>query len=162
MEKSIAFTPAPAQQQIPVVLTQAEVRALLSQMHDRAHLMAALMHGTGMRLMECVRLRVPDINFGYLQATVRAGKDRVVSLVEKLILALQVHLCDLRSVHRDDLATRLAMDFNSNGCGDTTSTRPACRRLTGLPPVMLISENASPAMRCGKRGLGIQGPFDVF
>ena len=68
--------------------------------------MASLMYGTGMRVMECVRLRVQDIDFDYYQITVRAGKgnkDRVVPLPEKLIPRLKTMLKETRGLHEGDL-----------------------------------------------------------
>ncbi len=59
---------------VPLVLTEAEVRALLGQMEGRQALMARILYGAGLRLMECVRLRVKDVDFGYSQITVRDGK----------------------------------------------------------------------------------------
>jgi len=73
-------------QNLPVILTKAEVHALLSKLVGVHELMAGLVYGTGMRLMECVRLRVQDINFGYRYIAVRSGKgnkDRRVPLPEK-------------------------------------------------------------------------------
>jgi integron integrase len=112
MEDAVPFTRSRAQRRIPVVLSQAEIRDLLSRMQGRSGLMASLMYGTGMRLMECVRLRVQDIDFGFRQITVRAGKggkDRVVPLPETLVPRLTAHLVETRIVHNDDLAA---------GCGE--------------------------------------------
>jgi integrase len=72
---------------LPVVFTPAEVRAVLAQLKGDYRLMAELLYGAGLRLMECVRLRVKDIDFGYGHITVRDGKglrDRVTVLPEKL------------------------------------------------------------------------------
>lgn len=69
IELGEAFTRAAAKQRVPVVLTTDEVRRLLAQLSGRTRLMAALMYGTGMRVMECVRLRVQDIDFGFSQIT---------------------------------------------------------------------------------------------
>jgi len=101
-----SFTRAAAKRRIPVVLTQEEVRQLLAQLSGRTRLMAALMYGTGMRVMECVRLRVQDIDFGFCQITVRSGKgdkDRVVPLPEKLVPALRAHLAEVHRLHDGDL-----------------------------------------------------------
>lgn len=101
-----SFTRAAARRRIPVVLTPDEVRLLLAQLSGRTRLMAALMYGTGMRVMECVRLRVQDIDFGFRQITVRSGKgdqDRVVPLPEKLVPELQTHLVEVRRLHDGDL-----------------------------------------------------------
>ena len=101
-----SFTRASSQRRLPTVLSRKEVKSLLQAMRGQSGLMASLMYGTGMRLMECVRLRVQDIDFDYHQITVRQGKgnkDRVVPLPEKLIPALQEHLSHTRSLHQDDL-----------------------------------------------------------
>ena len=68
---------------VPVVLTEAEVRAVLAQRDGRHALLAGILYGAGLRLMECVRLRVKDVDFGYSQITVRDGKgekDRIAIL----------------------------------------------------------------------------------
>ncbi len=91
---------------LPTVLSVSEVRCLLAHMQGVSLLMAALMYGTGMRLMECVRLRVQDIDFDYHQIMVRqgkGGKDRVVPLPEKLIPDIQAYLCMVKQIHQDDL-----------------------------------------------------------
>ena len=59
---------------LPVVLTKEEVRAVLKQMSGELRLMAELLYGSGLRLMECVRLRVKDVDFGYGQIMVRDAK----------------------------------------------------------------------------------------
>jgi integron integrase len=71
-----------------------------------SHLMASLLYGTGLRLMECVRLRVKDIDFAYQQITVRDGKgaqDRVTMLPQVLVAPLQRHLTRVKLLHEDDL-----------------------------------------------------------
>lgn len=68
---------------VPVVLTRQEVAAVLKNLSGTAYLAAALMYGSGLRLMECLRLRVKDIDFSYNQVWVRSGKggkDRVTPL----------------------------------------------------------------------------------
>lgn len=59
---------------VPVVLTPAEARRLFQNLQGTHRLMAGLLYGSGLRLMECTRLRVKDIDFGYLRITVRDGK----------------------------------------------------------------------------------------
>jgi integrase len=59
---------------LPVVLTRDEARRVFLNLHGRHRLMAGLLYGSGLRLMECVRLRVKDVDFGYLRITVREGK----------------------------------------------------------------------------------------
>jgi site-specific recombinase XerD len=73
---------------VPTVLSVAEVERLLALVPGMKGLMARLMYGTGMRVMECVRLRVLDLYFDYRQVTVRGGKgnkDRVVPMPETLV-----------------------------------------------------------------------------
>ena len=80
---------------LPVVLTQNEVAAVLLRMQGVYALMAQLLYGTGMRLMECVRLRVKDVDFERLEIVVRDGKgakDRVTMLPQKTVAPLQEHL----------------------------------------------------------------------
>jgi integron integrase len=91
---------------VPVVLTRVEVRALLAQLVGTTALMARLMYGTGMRLMECMRLRVGDVDFGNRLVVVRdgkGGKDRVVPLPERLEAPLQGHLEGGRRLHEEDV-----------------------------------------------------------
>jgi len=92
---------------LPVVFTRAEAHAALARMHGEHRLMAELLYGAGLRLMECVRLRVKDIDFGYSQITVRDGKgfrQRVTLLPQRLRRLLQLHLAHVRALHQRDLA----------------------------------------------------------
>lgn len=103
----VPFKRALPKRRLPVVLSRPEVLRLLQAMKGQPRLMAALMYGTGMRLMECVRLRVQDIDFEYQQITVRhgkGGKDRVVPLPGRLVDTLRAHLAAVRDIHRADLA----------------------------------------------------------
>lgn len=91
---------------LPVVLTATEVRAVLAYLEGRYRLMANLLYGAGLRLMECVRLRVKDFDFEYRQITVRDGKgqkDRLTMLPDVLIEPLQTHLADVKILHEQDL-----------------------------------------------------------
>lgn len=92
---------------VPVVMTPAEVRGVLAQLGEEHRLMAALMYGTGMRLMECLRLRVQDVDFSGNEILVRSGKgarDRVTMLPEALKPTLREHLKRVKAVHERDLA----------------------------------------------------------
>ncbi len=92
---------------LPVVFTRTEVNALLRQLTGNQYLMASLLYGAGLRLMECLRLRVKDVDFEYHQLMVRAGKgggDRVTILPRALEASLQRHLAMTKLVHEDDLA----------------------------------------------------------
>ena len=91
---------------LPVVLTPSETRAVLAHLEGEYRLMAELLYGSGLRLMECVRLRVKDIDFGYGHITVRDGKglrDRITILPERLRRPLQVHLERVQEIHHHDL-----------------------------------------------------------
>ena len=93
-------------QRLPVVLTRDEVAALLKCLQGTHGLMAALLYGTGMRLMECIRVRVKDIDFAYRQIVVRNGKgqkDRVVPLPQRPVQALRQHLETVERFHQTDL-----------------------------------------------------------
>jgi integron integrase len=93
-------------QRLPVVLTRDEVAALLQRLQGTHGLMAALLYGTGMRLMECIRVRVKDIDFAYRQIVVRNGKgqkDRVVPLPQRPVQALRQHLETVERLHQTDL-----------------------------------------------------------
>lgn len=97
---------------VPVVLTRDGVRRVLAELAGRgtAALVAALLYGTGMRLLEALRLRVKDVDFGGNEITVRAGKgkgakDRRTMLPERLKGGLLAHLAAVRKQHERDLAT---------------------------------------------------------
>jgi len=92
---------------LPVVLTQQEVRQLLLAVAVQHSLIVRLLYGTGLRVMECVRLRVKDVDFAAGQIMVRDGKgfkDRVTMLPERLRPELQVQLERARVTHGNDLA----------------------------------------------------------
>jgi len=92
---------------LPVVLSAAEVRKLLEQLDGVTWMMASLLYGAGLRLQECLMLRVKDVDFAYRQVLVRdgkGGKDRVTMLPEGVVQPLQAHLGKVRTLHRLDLA----------------------------------------------------------
>jgi integron integrase len=92
---------------LPVVLTPGEVRSLLQELSGPSGLIASLLYGTGMRLLEGLRLRVKDIEFERRELIVRDGKgskDRVTVLPENLILPLQQQLTQAKARHDRDLA----------------------------------------------------------
>ncbi len=111
LEKFEHFSRAKKVQKLPVVMTTNETRLVLSKMSGVHHLMAALLYGTGMRLMECLRLRVKDIDFNYQQIFVRGGKghkDRVVPLPESLVLELKSQLEKSRGFYELDVKNNQA------------------------------------------------------
>jgi len=92
---------------VPEVLSPDQVRRLLGQLDGVHQLVARLLYGTGMRLMEGIRLRVQDVDFHYRQITVRDGKgskDRVTVLPDSLLQPLKVHLARVKDLHKKDLA----------------------------------------------------------
>ena len=94
-------------QRLPVVLSQDEVHRLLAAMDGRPWLIASLLYGTGMRLMECLRLRVKDIDFARHEIMVRegkGGKDRHTMLPRSLAEPLQREIERARLIHAEDLA----------------------------------------------------------
>jgi integron integrase len=101
------FARAKRPRRLPEVMTRDEVQMLLSKMSGITGLMAGLMYGSGMRLMECVRLRVKDIDFAQHQVMVRDGKgqkDRVTMLPERFAAPLQEHLAQVKAIYTQDLA----------------------------------------------------------
>ena len=94
-------------QKIPAVLSRAEVTRLLALMDGQVALMASLLYGTGMRLMECVRLRVQDVGFDRNEICVRngkGGKDRWVPLPRRVRERLREQVERVRILHGQDLA----------------------------------------------------------
>ena len=101
-------TQAKVPQRMPVVLTQAEVQAVLSRMDGTMWLIASLLYGSGLRIMEALRLRVKDVDFARREILVREGKgfkDRVTMLPMSLVEPLKAHLIKVQALHKDDLST---------------------------------------------------------
>lgn len=93
-------------ERVPVVLTVDEVKRVLARLDGQHWLMASLLYGAGLRLLECVRLRVKDVDFGYRQIIVRDSKgrkDRVTLLPEAVIEPLKVHLEKVKVLYEHDL-----------------------------------------------------------
>jgi len=91
---------------LPTVLTRAEVEVLLVQLTGVRWLVVSLLYGAGLRVMECLRLRVKDVDLEYRQILVRDGKgekDRVTMLPEKLVEPLRAHLQRVRGLHARDV-----------------------------------------------------------
>jgi integron integrase len=92
---------------MPIVLSPEEVRAVLSQLNGQYRLMAQLLYGSGLRLLECLRLRVKDVDLHYLHITVRdpkGGRERKTMLPVSLAAALREHLDNVKARHQRDLA----------------------------------------------------------
>jgi len=91
----------------PVVFTQSEAEKILANLHGKYWLMAMLLYGSGLRLLECLRLRIKDIDFEYESVTVREGKgqkDRTTILSKKMIVPLKKHIESIKKLHEQDLA----------------------------------------------------------
>lgn len=104
------FELAARSRRIPVVLTPAEVRRLLEQLTGTQRLIGWLLYGSGLRLMEGLRLRIKDLDFARNQIVVRGGKgdkDRVTMLPEKLKLELQLQVQEVQRIWREDGAAGL-------------------------------------------------------
>lgn len=98
---------AKAPKRLPVVLNRDEIQAILSRLNGTQHLIASLLYGTGMRIMECLRLRVQDVDFKRREILIRDGKgfkDRVTMLPQALLPPLQMHLGKVKELHDLDLA----------------------------------------------------------
>lgn len=105
------ITRAKPSKRLPVVLTQDEARRLMAQTRGTAGLVVRLLYGTGMRLMEGLRLRIKDIDFDRWQITIRGGKgdkDRVTMLPASIVPDLQARIAERRRWHDIDLAKGMA------------------------------------------------------
>ncbi|MEZ0233246.1 MAG: integron integrase [Methylophilaceae bacterium] len=97
---------AKAPKRLPVVLSQAEVQQILSHLDGTHHLIVSLLYGTGMRIMEALRLRVKDVDFARKEILIRDGKgykDRITMLPLSLIAPLQAHIKRVKTLHDKDL-----------------------------------------------------------
>lgn len=108
------ITQAKMPQRMPVVLTQAEVQAVLSRLDGTMWLIASLLYGSGLRIMEALRLRVKDVDFERREILIREAKgfkDRVTMLPVSLIEPLKSHLQKVQSLHQEDLAAGVGQVF---------------------------------------------------
>jgi integron integrase len=106
------IAPAKRPLRLPEVLSRAEVRALLGRMSGVSLLMASIMYGSGLRVSECCRLRVKDLDFDRLEITVRNGKgnkDRVTMLPRTVLFTMKAHLQVVRRLHNKDLEKGLGV-----------------------------------------------------
>jgi integron integrase len=98
---------AKAPKRLPVVLSKDEVRLILRHLDGTHHLIVSLLYGTGMRILEALRLRVKDIDFSRKEILIRDGKgfkDRITMLPASLVAPLKAHLQKVKVLHDDDLA----------------------------------------------------------
>lgn len=107
LAESGALTRAKLPKREPVVLTRAEVAAVLARMSGATQLMAALLYGAGLRLLECARLRVRDVDLERRELLVRDGRaelGRTTLLPAELVPPLREHLARVRALHESDVA----------------------------------------------------------
>ena len=124
---------------LPVVFTREEARAVLARLDGIRWVMASLLYGSGLRLMECTRLRVKDVGFDQHQLIVRdgkGGKDRITMLPDRLVEPLKTHLDKVGVLHKKDLSEGFGAVFRpshwrksirtrtENGGGSTYSPPP--------------------------------------
>jgi len=98
----------------PTVLTPAEARLLLARLSGVRWLMASLLYGSGLRLRECLKLRVKDVDLECRRVVVRAGKggkDRITMLPEHVVVPLRAHLERVAELHRRDVSDRCAVEL---------------------------------------------------
>lgn len=103
----ILLTNARRPDRLPTVLTREEVMRVIDQLEGIHRMMAQLLYGSGLRLMECARLRIKDVDFEYRTITVRDGKgekDRITPLPESVIPQLNRQIERVRLLHQEDLS----------------------------------------------------------
>jgi integron integrase len=106
LDERIQAARAKRPERLPTVLNRDDVRRLLTELSGIYRLQAQLLYGSGLRLLECLRLRVKDLDFTYHQITIRNGKgqkDRRTMLPNSLVAPLQTHLEQVQAMHQDDL-----------------------------------------------------------
>ena len=106
LKKTVDAVRSTKNRKIPVVLTQEEVKQIITLLEGSSQLVVYLLYGSGLRITEAVRLRVHDIDFDYKQITVRSGKgnkDRVTPLSSRLIMPIKAHLERVKLIHDKDL-----------------------------------------------------------
>lgn len=114
-------------QRLPVVLTRSETVALLGELSGTHWLMGSLLYGTGMRLMECVRLRIKDVDFERGEIVIReakGGRDRRTMLPRSLVAPLQAQLAEASRIHERDTAA---------GCGRVWLPDALARKYPAAP-----------------------------
>jgi integron integrase len=145
---------------LPVVLTREEVNNLLTRIEGTPGLMLRLIYGTGMRIMECLRLRVKDVDFARGEIVIREGKgakDRVTMLPTSLVEPLTQHLARVKLLHDSDLRA---------GYGDVylpfalARKYPNAGREWGWQYVFPSSKRSIRALACGAAGMRTSPTFN--
>jgi integron integrase len=107
LEKDLSLPRAARPERLPTVLTPAEVADILSELHGTVHLMASLLYGAGLRLLECARLRIKDVDFERNELRIRdakGGKARIAPLPLRIAPELRAHVASVRAQHQADLS----------------------------------------------------------
>ncbi|GAB1469997.1 integron integrase [Chloroflexota bacterium] len=105
-ETALGFLRPNKPKRVPTVLSKSEAKAVLDKMDGIYRIMGQLMYGSGLRLMECIRLRVKDLDFSNHQIIVREGKgedDRITTFPDALLEPLRLYLKQVRALHETDL-----------------------------------------------------------
>jgi integron integrase len=129
---------------LPVVLTRAQVTTVLDCMTGRAWLMASLLYGTGMRLMECVRLRIKDVELERRQILIRDGKgakDRITMLPAKLIEPMRAQIEEAHRIHARDVAEGTANVWLPHALAKKYANAPADVRWQYVFPAAQLSRD---------------------
>jgi integron integrase len=104
----VSLVRAKKEKHLPTILSEEDVASLLNQMQGQYRIMAELLYGSGLRLMECLRLRVKDIDFERetvtLQGDTKSNRGRVTLLPKSVIAPLKLHLAKVQAQHNQDLA----------------------------------------------------------
>jgi integron integrase len=104
----VSLVRAKKEKHLPTILSEEDVTSLLNQMQGQYRIMAELLYGSGLRLMECLRLRVKDIDFERetvtLQGDTKSNRGRVTLLPKSVIAPLKLHLAKVQAQHNQDLA----------------------------------------------------------
>jgi integrase len=130
---------------LPVVLTREEVRTVLARLDGVPRLMACLLYGAGLRVLECCRLRVQDLDFAANQIVVRGGKgdrDRVTVLPSLVKTDLARHLAEVRAQHQRDLA----------GPGSPSAPAPTRCATRSRPTCSRTATTSGPSRSCSDTG----------
>lgn len=133
-------------------MTRAEVKSVLSRLHGIPKLVATLLYGTGMRLMECLRLRVKDVGFGRNQITVREGKgdrDRRVPLPAVIRQELATWLSQVKRTHSGDIA---------EGFGSVYLPYALNPRRLRMSPAVLAAGSFNPGCRLASHRISLRAP----
>ena len=124
-EDALNFIRPKKGKRVPVVLSKDEARAIIANMTGPCKLMVQVMYGSGLRLMECLRLRIKDIDFENHRILVYDGKggdDRVTMLPDSMIAPLREHLARVKAIHQRDLAAGLGSVYMPFGLNEKFPT----------------------------------------